>query len=40
MHFGMMILVRNMEGREEEDGKEAWNKVNKNVGVAQEHLVY
>lgn len=40
MHFGMMILVRNMEDSEEQEDKEARNRVYKNAGVAQEHLVY
>ena len=31
MHFGMMILVRNMEDSEEEEDKEPQNKVNKNM---------
>lgn len=40
MHFGMMILVRNTEDSEEEEDKEARNKVNKNVCVTQKHLAY
>lgn len=40
MHFGKIILGRNVKGNKDEEDEKSWNKVSWNADVAQEHLIY